>query len=155
MKECRKNAAACTMTSDTIYVFGGTSNTQTMNSIEQFSITTSKWTQLKVRLPFPLSFMSVMKMNETKIIVLGGSRKAAAVPKAEDTNSSLNSGKTSSVYLFDLIDPNFTRLNDLSEPFISMYPPFYDQRRGTVTLVNEDCNSQKPTVLTYSILDQL
>ena len=44
MKECRKNAAACTMTSDTIYVFGGTSNTQTMNSIEQFSITTSKWT---------------------------------------------------------------------------------------------------------------
>ena len=27
MKECRKNASACAMTSDTIYVFGGTSNT--------------------------------------------------------------------------------------------------------------------------------
>lgn len=35
MKEFRKNASACSITSDTIYVFGGSSNNQvTLDSIE-------------------------------------------------------------------------------------------------------------------------
>ena len=35
LREARKNASACSMTSDTIYVFGGTSNqVQTLSSIE-------------------------------------------------------------------------------------------------------------------------
>ena len=44
MRESRKNASACSMTADTIYVFGGTSNQhQTLNSIEQYSIASNRW----------------------------------------------------------------------------------------------------------------
>ena len=49
LREPRKNASACSMTADTIYVFGGTSNTtQTLSSIEQYSIASNRWQFLKV-----------------------------------------------------------------------------------------------------------
>ena len=44
LREARKNASACSMTSDTIYVFGGTSNSaQTLSSIEQYSVASNRW----------------------------------------------------------------------------------------------------------------
>ena len=75
MNECRKNASACTFTSETIYVFGGNSNSTSLDSIEQYSVTTNKWTKLKVRLPHPLSFMSCMKLTDATMLIMGGSRK--------------------------------------------------------------------------------
>ena len=75
MNECRKNASACTLTAETIYVFGGNSNSISLDSIEQYSVTTNKWTKLKVRLPHPLSFMSCMKLTDATMLIMGGSRK--------------------------------------------------------------------------------
>lgn len=75
MNECRKNASSCSLTSETIYIFGGNSNSATLDSIEQYSVTTNKWNKLRVRLPSPLSFMSCMKLNDTRILIMGGSKK--------------------------------------------------------------------------------
>ena len=44
MKECRKNASAVSMTADTIYVFGGSSNSQgALETIEQYSVSCNRW----------------------------------------------------------------------------------------------------------------
>ena len=58
MVEPRKNASSCALTSDTIYVFGGSScqsdvadhGTNASDSVEQYCISTDTWTLLKIRL---------------------------------------------------------------------------------------------------------
>lgn len=65
MVEPRKNASACALTSDTIYVFGGTSNKKTCDSIEQYSVASDTWTLLKIKLPNPISFLVSFKVNDT------------------------------------------------------------------------------------------
>ena len=58
MVEPRKNASSCALTSDTIYVFGGSSSqsdigdsgTNASDSVEQYCISTDTWTLLKIRL---------------------------------------------------------------------------------------------------------
>lgn len=65
MIEPRKNSSACSLTSDTIYVFGGTSNRKASDSIEQYSIASDTWTMLKIKLPNPISFLVSFKVNET------------------------------------------------------------------------------------------
>lgn len=75
MLECRKNSSACVLTTDTIYVFGGTSQTQSSDTIEQYSIATNTWNMLKVKLPSPISFLTSVKLSQTQILLLGGSVK--------------------------------------------------------------------------------
>ena len=66
LKEPRKNASALAMTADTIYVFGGTSNSyQTLSSIESYSIASNRWQLLKVSLPRPLCFLTTFKISPT------------------------------------------------------------------------------------------
>jgi hypothetical protein len=44
MRECRKNASACSVTADTIYIFGGSSNSQqALDTIEQYSVVANRW----------------------------------------------------------------------------------------------------------------
>jgi hypothetical protein len=67
MVEPRKNASSCALTSDTIYVFGGSSTPKettagTMNtsdSVEQYCVSTDTWTLLKIRLPNPVQMVFV------------------------------------------------------------------------------------------------
>lgn len=76
MREARKNASACSMTADTIYVFGGTSNTvQTLSSIEQYSVASNRWHFLKVNMPRALCFLSTFKLTPTQLLILGGSTR--------------------------------------------------------------------------------
>lgn len=66
MKEARKHASACSLTADTIYVFGGTSNSyQTLSSIEQYQIASNRWQILKISLPRALCFLTTFKLSPT------------------------------------------------------------------------------------------
>lgn len=76
MKECRKNASALSMTSDSIYVFGGSSNNlPTLDSIEQYSVSANKWNLLKIRMPKALCYLSTFKLDKSSVILLGGCTK--------------------------------------------------------------------------------
>lgn len=55
------------------------------------------------------------------------------------------------VYLFDLLEPKFSRITNLSRGFISLYPPFYDGRNHSLLLVNEDSGDNEPDVLRYNL----
>jgi hypothetical protein len=51
MRECRKNASALSMNSDSIYIFGGSSNNSpTLDTIEQYGVSSNRWIPLKIRL---------------------------------------------------------------------------------------------------------
>jgi N-acetylneuraminic acid mutarotase len=76
MKECRKNASALSMTSDSIYVFGGSSNNlPTLDSIEQYSVSANKWNLLKIRMPKALCYLSTLKLDDSSVILFGGCTK--------------------------------------------------------------------------------
>jgi len=65
MNEARKNLSAVALTTDTIYVFGGTSACQSSDSIEQYSVSADTWNLLKIRLPSPISFLTTFKLSST------------------------------------------------------------------------------------------
>ena len=92
-----KNSSACALTSDTIYVFGGTSNRTVCDSIEQYSIASDTWTLLKIRLPNPISFLVSFKVNENQILLMGGS--------VWEASKNTKTYKTNQVILFDVMKP--------------------------------------------------
>ena len=149
MVEPRKNCSSCALTSDTIYVFGGsnnhsgvtTSNMSTSDSIEQYCVSSDTWTLMKIRLPNPVSFQVSFKISETTIILLGGSIKQHS--HKNDTY------KSNQVLLFDALKPGFTRCNNLAKDVLSLYPAFYDD--GSLYIVDEDESSENPLVVRYSI----
>ena len=55
------------------------------------------------------------------------------------------------VFLFDLLEPKFTRLANLQRGFISLYPAFYNGVDNTIVLVNEDSVDNEPECLRYSL----
>jgi N-acetylneuraminic acid mutarotase len=75
MNEPRKNSSACALTTDTIYIFGGTSQHACSDTIEQYSIATNTWNLLKIRLPSPISFTTSFKLSCSQILLMGGSVK--------------------------------------------------------------------------------
>lgn len=149
MVEPRKNCSSCALTSDTVYVFGGSSNhsevttssMSTSDSIEQYCVSSDTWTLMKIRLPNPVSFQVSFKISETHIILLGGSIKQHS--HKNDTY------KSNQVLLFDAMKPGFTRCNNLAKDVLSLYPAFYDD--GSLYIVDEDESSENPLVVRYSI----
>ena len=137
MKECRKNASALSMTSDSIYVFGGSSNNlPTVDSIEQYSVSANRWNLLKIRLPKALCFLTTFKLDEKSLLILGGCTKERK--SSQDTTKAFRSSK---VWLFDILEPGFRRLANLEQPFMSLYPafPVDDHSKGLrLILINED-----------------
>ena len=76
IRECRKNASACSVTADTIYIFGGSSNSvQALETIEQYSVAANRWNTISVAMPIGLCFLTTFKLTPTKILILGESRK--------------------------------------------------------------------------------
>jgi len=149
MVEPRKNASSCALTSDTIYVFGGSScqsevsdkGSNASDSIEQYCISTDTWTLLKIRLDSKISFQVSFKLSETRIILLGGSIKQNS--KKSDTY------KSNQVLVFDAMEPSIKKCNNLAKDVLSLYPPFYDD--GNLYLVDEDESSENPLVVRYNI----
>jgi hypothetical protein len=137
MRECRKNASALSMTSDSIYVFGGSSNNlPTIDSIEQYSVSANRWNMLKIRLPKALCFLSTFKVDEKSVLILGGCTKERR--STQDTTKSFRSSK---VWLLDILEPSFKRMANTEEPFMSLYPvfPVDDHHKGLrLILINED-----------------
>lgn len=141
MIEPRKNSSACSLTSDTIYVFGGTSNRKASDTIEQYSVASDTWTLLKIRLPNPISFLVSFKINETKILLLGGSVK--------ENSKSSKTYKTNQVVLFDVMKPEFVRCENMAKDVLSLYPAFYDT--GHLFMVDEDDSCENPLVVKYGL----
>lgn len=137
MKESRKNASALSMTSDSIYVFGGASNNlPTVDSIEQYSVSANRWNLLKIRLPKALCFLTTFKIDEKSLLILGGCTKERK--SSQDTTKSFRSSK---VFLFDILEPSFKRLANIEQPYMSLYPafPVSDHKMGLrLILINED-----------------
>lgn len=141
MNEARKNSSACALTSDTVYVIGGTSLHACSDTIEQYSIATNKWNTLKIRLPSPISFVSSLKLSNTEILLLGGSVKEHSKRSA--------TYKTNQVTVLNVIKPSFTRVRNLPKDVLSLYPPFYDD--GKVFLVDEDGKGENPAVVPFDL----
>ena len=97
----RKNASACALSPDTIYLFGGTSQVETLDTIEQFSISTYVWTVLRVKLPIPVSFLTTFKVAASEILIMGG--------MVRDLKNN-TTYKTSEVVLFNLVNGRFKRM---------------------------------------------
>ena len=57
------------------------------------------------------------------------------------------------VYLFDLLEPKFTSLTNLSRGFLSLYPPFYDGMTHSLLLINEESVDDEPDCISYSLHD--
>eukprot|EP00347_Sterkiella_histriomuscorum_P008465 403344995 len=141
MCEPRKNASACALTTDTIYVFGGSNQSQSSDTIEQYSIATNTWNLLKIKLPSPISFLTSFKFSQTQIILLGGSVK--------EHSRKAQTYKTNQVLVFDVIQPKFTRVKNLERDLISLYPAFFDS--GILYMIDEDGDSENPPVLRYDM----
>jgi N-acetylneuraminic acid mutarotase len=107
------------LTSDTLYIFGGTgglySSNSAADSIEQYSVATDTWTLLKIRLPHPISFLVSVKLSGTKILLMGGSVKATQEKGSSSSKKSnqlmtqdpgSSTYKTNSVLLFDVTRPS-------------------------------------------------
>ena len=141
MGEPRKNSSACTLTTDTIYIFGGSSQSQSSDTIEQYSIATNTWNTLKVKLPSPISFLTSFKVSQTQILLLGGSVK--------EHSRRGQTYKTNQVLIFDVMLPKFTRVRNLDKDLISLYPAFFDN--GLLFMIDEDGESDNPPVLRYDL----
>ena len=154
MREARKNASACSLTADTLYVFGGTSNSyQTLSSIEQYSIALNRWQLLKISLPRALCFLTSFKLSSTQILILGGSMRES-LPSKQVRQPNAKSFLSNQVFLFDVLEPRFTRVANMKRGFISLYPAFYDGVENQIVLVNEDSVENEPECLRYN-LDQI
>ena len=55
------------------------------------------------------------------------------------------------VYLFDLLEPKFTKLANLSRGFLSLYPPFYDGMTHSLLLINEESVDDEPDCISYNL----
>jgi len=145
MNTPRKNASACALSADTIYVFGGTSQVETLDTIEQFSISTHVWTVLRVKMPIPAAFMSTFKVSDSEIILMGG--------MVRDLKN-LSTYKTSEALVFNVVRGKFKRLKQLDHAAISLHPVFYDD--GQVFMIEEEGVEaseigDSPKVLRYDI----
>ena len=144
MHHHRKNSSCLALTDDTIYVFAGSthhSSAEVGDSIEQYSIIANSWNLLKIKMPLSGSFFSIFKVSSNSIIILGGS--------IDDFSKKNSTHKTNSVFMLDLMKPEFKRLMNLPMPLISIYPPFYDA--GVLHLIDEDNEAENAVVLKYDI----
>lgn len=71
-----KNAGACALSSDSIFLFGGQTNAdgddQLSNTILQYIIASNVWLELPLRLPVCMSLITSMKINNFQIALFGG-----------------------------------------------------------------------------------
>ncbi len=64
MNLARKNSSVCPLTSDSMYVFGGTlSNSLMTETIEQFLISANMWITLSIKMPNPICFLTTFKVS--------------------------------------------------------------------------------------------
>ena len=69
----RKNSSMCALTSDSLYVFGGTTPEDHMTEIiEQYLVSANIWITLPVRMPYKMSFLSTFKVSPYQILIMGG-----------------------------------------------------------------------------------
>ena len=58
------------------------------------------------------------------------------------------------VFLLNLLEPDFTRMQNMSRGFVSLYPAFFDGENNSLLLINEDSINSEPECLRYH-LDQV
>jgi hypothetical protein len=118
---------------------------ETLDTVEQFSISTHVWTALRVKMPIPASFMSTFKVSDSEILLLGG--------MVRDMKN-LSTYKTSETLLFNVVRGKFKRLQPMERAAISLHPIFYDD--GAVYMIEEEGVDameigDSPKVLKYDI----
>jgi hypothetical protein len=137
----RKNASACALSSDTIYLFGGTSQVETVDTVEQYSVSTNVWTMLRVRMPMPVAFLTTFKISSSEILVMGGMVKDV---------KNLTTYKSNEVSLFNVVRGKFTRVKTMEREVLSLYPAFYDD--GSIYIVDEENpNGDNAPVVRYDL----
>jgi len=159
-----RNVAACALSSDTIYVFGGRISVkdkkQLSNVILLYLIAANLWIELPVKLPQKVALLTPVKINSSQIALFGGlSYNGDLEPENEDESSHVQ--PTCNVLVFDSRLPAVTFARDqLIKPFVSLVSPFYNARDNVVLLVNEqspslanglDVKKALPELLCYSL----
>ena len=158
-----KNSAACSLSSDCIYLFGGytddkkslqqTKDYTLSNKIFQYIIAANTWIELSLKLPLPIALATPIKLNNYQIAIFGGQ-----ISREEFNRTTQRYQKTTGickdVLVFDIRYPSIRKAKKcLYEPFISISPPFYDKSNNRLLLVNEITHSSCPKVVQYQIDD--
>ena len=98
---------------------------------------------MEVKIPSKISFAISYKVNPQQILILGGTKLTVSGEKID---------RTKQAYLFQFSGyPDVTRTQDLTHELLSIYPPFKFKDSEVIYLVNEDPNSEDPTVVKYSL----
>ena len=77
-----------------------------------------------------------------------------SLPSKQVRQPNAKSFLSNQVFLFDVLEPRFTRVPNMKRGFISLYPAFYDGVENQIILVNEDSIENEPECLRYN-LDQI
>jgi hypothetical protein len=140
----RKNSSLCALTSDSMYVFGGTTPDDHMTEIvEQYLVSANIWITLPVKMPYRMSFLSSFKVSPYQILILGGIVEGESEIIKE-------SFITNQVSLYDIRHPEIKMIGELPEDFVSVTTPFFNEN-GTIILVNEDDQNKEPNLCIYDI----
>lgn len=113
---------------------------ETVDTVEQYSISTNVWTMLRVRMPMPVSFLTTFKLSSSEILLMGGMVKDV---------KNLTQYKSNEVLLYNVVRGKFSRIKTLDREVLSLYPAFYDE--GSVYLVDEETNGDNPPVIKYEL----
>lgn len=138
----RNNASSVKLNNDSVYCFGGSNQTGIIDSIEMFSFSLNEWKILEIKLPNPVSLCCSFRINDNKILIMGGLIK--------ENSEKVNPYKCNQVLVFDTLVPNFYQSpSNLSEDCVSLYPVFYDD--GKLYIINEIPYLFFPEVLMYDL----
>lgn len=140
----RKNSSMCALTSDSMYVFGGTTPEDHMTDIiEQYLVSANIWITLPVRMPYKMSFLSAFKVSPYQMLIMGGIVEG-------ESDIIKESFITNQVSLYDIRHPEVKYIGELPEDFVSVSSPFFNEN-GTVMLVNEDDLNENPNLISFDI----
>lgn len=95
----RNNASSVRLNNDSVYCFGGSNQTGIIDSIEMFSFSLNEWKILEIKLPNPVSLCCSFRINDNKILIMGGLIK--------ENSEKVNPYKSNQVLVFDTLVPNF------------------------------------------------
>ena len=118
MRDARKNASACVLSKVLVYVFGGTNNFDSLDTIERLNVRDNYWELLQAQLPGLLSFVVPFKFSKFEILLFGGSVK--------EPGRDGRSFKTNGVFKLDAIRETVTEVMPMEKEVLSIYPAFYD-----------------------------
>lgn len=136
----RSQAAALVMNNHLIFVFGGYSKTLgTLNSIETINIETKECEALDILLPVPIRRFGILKLSESKVLLLGGISKVSK--NSDDT------------YVVDLKSGKIEKGNELPQGGVIEHEILFDESGGLHLFYENNYGTSPPEHVCVNFFD--